>query len=444
MKSALFKIRPPDGTDIDHRFSKLDQNYVRSGNAIGVAYVFAKPLPVDQLKSSLGELLAEFPALAGRADFKTMTVSSKDAFVPFEYVKGAVGSADDFANPATHIRTRTNFINEPTRRAVERGNSALMTVKLTEFDDGGCVLGVSINHGLVDGAGFHKILRHWSDLMGGQGGEPPFMGRDIYGFSTGRDLAQWQSDLDELGLAQPLNFNTLSGKAVKAAMFSMLDKIRARGREMIHFTPAHVAALKAKVREEAELDWVSTNVALSAHILHAIIPLQLSAKATSLGVGNVINIRGRVDPENRSEQDGFAGNALFISISQIEQDRPIANTSRGEIARSLHGVFTSLDEPYIRRCMENIVDSLDAGYGYPGLNLFSPIMAINNQSKFQVYDVDFGVGSPVRVVPQDVGDHIMFFPAIDGGLEIYLRDFTSLKRQKKLLTAEWQSRLFAI
>ena len=40
-----------------------------------------------------------------------------------------------------------------------------------------------------------------------------------------------------------------------------------------------------------------------------------------------------------------------------------------------------------------------------------------------------------------VGDHVMIYPAADGGTEVYNRDFKGLRRQKKLLDSKWQTRL---
>ena len=59
-----------------------------------------------------------------------------------------------------------------------------------------------------------------------------------------------------------------------------------------------------------------------------------------------------------------------------------------------------------------------------------------------VYDVSFGGQKPIRIYPQDVGDNIMFFPAPNGGIEVYIRDIVNPGGQQKLLTPEWQERIF--
>lgn len=445
MKTERFDIPLPDGAVIDHDLTKLDENYVNSGNSIGISYLFERALSAETLRVSLTQLLAEYPALAGRADFTAMRVSGDDPSVYFEHVTEFGGSAQDYAAPDHVIHNRLDFVHEPRRKDIECGTAPLMCVRLTEFKDGGCALGVTINHGLMDAWGFHKIMRRWSEIITGHNGdECPVMNAYPYAFKTDRTPKEILADIKAVGMTKPLNFKTPMGRFIKWAMYGMLDKIRARDREMIYLSPEQITVLKKTVHAESGLEWISTNVALSAHIIHAILPLQRSSKTTTLGIGNVINIRGRTDPQTRAAQNAFAGNALLIHITEKTYDKPVVELMRGEIARELRAAFDALTEDRITRDMSNIVDSLEAGYGYPGLNLLAPIMAVNNQSKFDVYGVDFGAGRPLRVIPQDVGDHIMIFPSYDGGAEVYIRDFTSLKRQKELREPEWQARLFDI
>ena len=61
-----------------------------------------------------------------------------------------------------------------------------------------------------------------------------------------------------------------------------------------------------------------------------------------------------------------------------------------------------------------------------------------------VYNLEFGGQSPLRVIPQDVGDNIMFFPAPNGSVEIYIRDILNPKRQAKLETPKWQAQIYDV
>ena len=59
-----------------------------------------------------------------------------------------------------------------------------------------------------------------------------------------------------------------------------------------------------------------------------------------------------------------------------------------------------------------------------------------------VYDLAFGGQSPRDIFPQDVGDVIMFFPNAAGGMDIHIRDIVNFGNQEKLLTPEWQKKIF--
>ena len=441
MRSYTFSISLPSSAHIDHSFDALDLNYVWSGNNIGVGYVFEDAIDTARLKQSLTQLLSEYPALAGRADFKTMTVNGANASVPLTHVQNYPGRAKDYAVRGKNIQNRTEFVTEQSLKNVTRGLAPLMSVKLTDFINGGCILGVTINHGLMDAAGFNTVMHRWSDVFTGRPSAQIKGSGHFHNFKTNRNASDVMAGIKAAGIALPLNFNTLRGRVLKRLMFGGLEKIRARGREMIYYTPAQVAALKTTVQKEAQLDWVSTHMALGAHVLHAIAPLQLPAKSTSVNIGNVINIRPRFAPTNIYSADRYVGNALYIMLNELSAERPIAELSRADFARHLRNAFDGLTPKRIERDMKNIADNLAAGYGYPGLSLFKPIMALNNQSKMNIYGVDFGAAKLLRVIPHDVGDHVMIYPAADGGVEVYIRDFKSLKRQKKLLEPEWQERL---
>ena len=441
MRSDTFAINLPSSAPIEHTFDALDLNYVLSGNNIGVAYVFEGAIDTARLKHSLTQILTEYPALAGRADFKTMTVNGAHASVPFTHTRDHPGSAKDYAVLGQNIRNRTDFVPEHSLKDITRGRAPLMAVKLTEFIEGGCILGVTINHGLMDAAGFNTVMHRWSDVFTGRESPPLDGATRFHNFKTDRSIPGVMSAIKAAGIALPLNFNTWRGRVLKRLMFGGLEKIRARDREMIFYTPAQVAALKSAVQKEAGLDWISTHMALGAHVLHAIAPLQLPAKSTSVTIGNVINLRPRLAPTDTHSPDRYVGNALYIMLNDLSAKRPIKALSRADFARHLRTAFDGLNPARIERDMQNTADSLAAGYGYPGLSLFKPIMALNNQSKMNIYGVDFGAGALLRVIPHDVGDHIMIHPAADGGVEVYIRDFKSLKRQKKLLEPEWQERL---
>ncbi|MDW7729283.1 MAG: hypothetical protein SCJ94_04665, partial [Bacillota bacterium] len=49
------------------------------------------------------------------------------------------------------------------------------------------------------------------------------------------------------------------------------------------------------------------------------------------------------------------------------------------------------------------------------------IAYLNNFSKLHIYDIDFGSGEPIRVIPHDLHDQVVIWPApsAKGGVEVY-------------------------
>jgi len=156
------------------------------------------------------------------------------------------------------------------------------------------------------------------------------------------------------------------------------------------------------------------------------------------------DFRGRIDCNNKEDHPYFAGNALFVYNILADFNRPYIEVSRGEIASHLRNASKQVDKKLIKMGMDFVYDCLSLGYSYPGINIKLPLIAMNSQIKLSVYDVNFGNGKPLRVIPQDIGgDSALFFPDGNGGVEVYIRDIMNTKRQKKLLTDEWQDKIFS-
>ena len=49
------------------------------------------------------------------------------------------------------------------------------------------------------------------------------------------------------------------------------------------------------------------------------------------------------------------------------------------------------------------------------------VIHINNFTNLHIYDIDFGSGKPISVIPHDLGDQVLIWPANPkkGGMEIY-------------------------
>ena len=437
-------IALPPGIRIDHPLEMLDRNYIWNASSIGVQYVFESMVDAERLITSLQALLREIPALAGRTDFEQMCITEKGAGVPFEQVFDYPGAASDYSDMHQVQRNRSDFVIEPKRQQVEKGTGALMAVKLTHFAAGGCILGVTINHVLMDATGVHLVMKRWSQLFQGKNqGTELLYGRTLFRFGGSHNPPQLHSRLKQLNLAVPPNFNTLWGKLIKFVMFFALDRAKKMDRELFHFSPEQVERIKQQVTQESGEPWLSTNVAMGAHLAKIMLDLQFGQrKIDVLQLTNILSLRGKINPDQQDLHSRFAGNAMYVMVSPTALNKRACDIERGEFARILKRAFNEADADFIRERMDAVVDCLENGYAYPGFNLLKPIIGLNNQSKIDVYGVDFGAGELQRVIPQDVGDNILMFPAKDGGIDVYLRNILSAKQQKLLLSKPWDDRLY--
>lgn len=427
---------------------KIDENHQLYGNFIGVQFVFEQALDATCLVEAIDHLIMQHPELTGRYDRKSGQVIPSSERIRLRFQSGFPGSAKDHAVVGTRQNNRGNFIFEPSRREVQSGKAALSSFTLTEFQGGGCILGIAISHVLVDAAGFHLIARYlghiYSQKIQGQALLPsPLISElGVFKFGTDRSKRKMLKALKSQGLAKPLKLRGLLGGFVRRLIVKTLDKMSEHPRVVIAFTPEKVERLKQTVLRESGADWVSTNMALCAHFTSVLGALMFSEDSQdTVQIAQLLDLRGRYFEEDGQSQNLFTRNAILIHTECGAFPNGLHATPRGALAGFFKTAHSRIQPLYIKDRLNLIADCLGHGYSYPGLDFKTPMIALNNQSKMNVYATRFGA-PPLRVIPQDVGDNIMFFPAPDGGVEIYIRDIQNPEIQEHLLSPQWQARIF--
>ena len=441
-------INLPDGFSVDHPVSQIDENHFLYGNFIGVQYVFDTELDADIFARSIAKLVEQFPALAGVYNAQTHSVIKASKGLSLK-TKTVSGSYRPHSEIGTIQPNRRDFVEEPNRRDVMAGQAPLSTFTLSIFGDGGSILGVAVSHLLTDAAGLHTLMRRlaeiYSDISTHK--KPDHASiiykLDAFAFGTQRTKTQTSAALSQAGLNRPVKIKGLVGGLLKNIIVRSMDNMAKNNRIVIHFTADEVKRLKQKVLEESGENWISTNVALCAHFTGIMATLMYEGKKkTKVQIGQLLDLRGRYFDDNRNQQDEFVGNAILIHTDKATFPGSIQYMPRGQLATWFKQNLATIDAVYLQTRLDLIADCLRQGYSYVGLELTDPMIALNNQSKMPVYNLSFADISPVRVIPQDVGDNIMFFPTKEGGIEIYIRDILNPKRQQKLQTDEWLDRIF--
>jgi len=449
MTTQYVNIAP--NTKINYPLNLLAENYVLYASSIGVQYVFEKTVDLELFKSALQQFLEEFPALSGVANFKTWQVERSEKGVPIQIEKEYPGGAKDHATIGKTQGQRWNFVNEPARSQVEKGKGNLFAIKITNFQEGGCIVGLTMNHALSDATGHHLIAHRFSDyfkaVQNGQavGGTPLVPLLAELQFGTKRTKKETLAALKANKVKKPLKVKGFPWTLVKKLITSTLDGAKRKDREIIHYSAAHLDKLKEKVKEESGLNWVSTNLAVGAHICEVMGQIQFGKKpAKQVQISNLFNMRNRYFNQEDERQKRYCGNAMYIHNVLHDFPEGMQHAGRGAIAKKVKTTFDAVSTESVKRNMDLVVDCLKYDYTYPGLDAMKPIMGINNQSKIPAYGVDFGAGELLRVIPQDVGDHILMFGDKEGGMEVYLRDVFKAKNTKRILEAEWQDRFYRL
>ncbi len=166
----------------------------------------------------------------------------------------------------------------------------------------------------------------------------------------------------------------------------------------------------------------STHVALSAFISKMLMKLFKHSEKTTCVQVTVVNLRNRLVEISST----FVGNASSI----VATPNFSAGASLEEIAGIIHQTLQPLRETSLEE-LRKIVS-----LGIQAMKLKLPVLPfdftemyskkptvfyMNNFSKFHIYDLDFGFRKPVSIIPHNLSDQVLIWPAHPAkeGVEVY-------------------------
>lgn len=423
----------------------IDENHLLYGNYIGLQYAFKTNLNTEILAASVSILVHQFPAIAGVYCSKTHSVRRSTNAVALNATH-----QDITLGQALKASERPQFVFQPARTEVLRGQAPLSSFTLTHFKCGGVIFGAAISHLFTDAAGHLKIMKHLADIYTAliQDNPPPAFpltrGINVFNFGTLRTKAQTLLALKARGLPKPIPISGILGSFIKPLIIRAMDKsLELNPPIAFHFSKDDVARLKSSVLRESGEAWISTDIALCAHFTAIIAKLSFAETLkTEMQIGQLHDLRNRYFEEESETQSNLVGNAILIHIERAYFPHGLQKTSRGDLGSYFKNRKAKVGKDDIQTRLDLLADCLRHGYTNPELDVKNPIISLNNQSKIRVYDVKFDGQHPADIIPQDVGDNIMFFPAKDGGIKIYIRDIVNPLRQQNLLEPKWQKQVF--
>jgi NRPS condensation-like uncharacterized protein len=379
------------------------------------------PLDVNIMKAGLKKLLDYYPHLSGRMKDKN-SIHFTNEGVPFTESDESDLSIKDAHEMNNLIKHFSIEIKPP---KIKRDIDPPMSIKITTLKDG-CVLGIQCSHMCMDGDSFYTMVYNWAQICKKEDFKPPVLDQSL--IPTPETLSKEQ--------VLKIAFEHGWIKIPKASLLKLLPKlltgILKERSNSFYISPQSVQQLKKEVSPDTTFT-CSTNTALSAFISKMSMKLYGHDENTKCKQVSVVNIRNRLEgiPSN------FVGNAsTFVTTPSFP-----AGASIDEIGKIIHQTLepirqnSSQELKKIMSLSMNLMNHKLLVFPFDLTELHSKkptVIHINNFSKLHIYDIDFGSGKPVFVIPHDLGDQVLIWPAHPkkGGVEIYFAGMPARKIRK--------------
>lgn len=351
-------------------------------------FFYRRTLDADAVEDSLRRTLAHYPLLTGRLERDPdggLSVACNDAGAVFTVAHSDEAMPD--YGPDRPVRgDMRRYLRPVNAFRVVGHDTPLLSVKVTHMRGGGSVLGVSINHAVVDGGGYLDFLLHWSGTHAGE---------EVRAAPYDRAL------LDGLGDGVPPapddpQYRVITGRQ----KFGFLWKVNAGARRMrtitVRFTAEEILALRETARAgQGAHRPASSGDALGAHLWRVLGALRDREAAAEERLGIVVGLRAALKDRL---PDGYWGNAVSNTTAAL----PAGELREEPLAHAVAALRAALDRVTPDRvCREVAYLEAQRSEGRSGrvfsrmsLDAFEGTVALNNSSRLPVYRIEFGAGRP--------------------------------------------------
>ena len=384
-------------------------------------WIFDQQLDVNIMKTGLKKLLNYYPHLSGRMKNKNSVHFTNDG-VPFNESDESDLTIENVYKMKNSIKHFTSEIRPP---KIKRGIDPPMSIKITKLKNG-YVLGIQCSHMLMDGDSFYTMVYNWGKICKKEDFKPPLLDQSL--IPAPEILAKDQV----LKTAYEHGWKKISKLSLLRLLPKLISGILKERSNAFYLSPKSIQQLKEKVSTD-NLFTCSTNTALSAFITKMFMELFKHDKKTKCKQVTVADIRNHLEgtPSN------FVGNAsTFITTPSF-----LPSASVDEIAKIIHQTLEPIRQTPSQELKEIMTMSMNLmhhkllvfPFDFAELHSKKPtVIHINNFSRLHIYDIDFGSGKPVSVIPHDLGDQVLIWPAHPnkGGIEIYFAGMPARRIQK--------------
>ncbi|KAJ1735553.1 hypothetical protein LPJ61_000500 [Coemansia biformis] len=416
--------------------------YFKNNGDVGAAGF----MPADTMRASFLLAVQEFPILAGHlvvnrdgsahilADSGNLNMPDyreSSASVHYADIERAAFSWDALPPGVPTVGALTT--------AEADGTVRLAHVHIVRLkDDSGLVLFVSLSHYVVDGVGYCAFVNRWSEICRWMCRGLPAEGLPERSYSFDRmDLARNlpPSTADLSGVlrriyASPnctgrvLAWMSPGARGATLVAFNALARTKSH---IFHITRSSIAALRKSTHEYAgQAQRISDNDILTALVSHTVAAaMQSNANASWVsrtlssaarkalrvmaGVSDefatflVLDIRPRVKILAR-ERAAYTGNCVVCIpiVRPMEQAAPaeVTPATLAETCARVRAAVDGTDDQTIG-ALAAAMDKSAASYAHILVNgmLYPRKIVLSNQSRFTLYQNDFGAGIPEMVCP---------------------------------------------
>ncbi|XP_039173442.1 omega-hydroxypalmitate O-feruloyl transferase-like [Eucalyptus grandis] len=351
-----------------------------------------RPTVIETIRESLAKALVEFYPLAGRlvmGSDERMAVRCTGEGVPFVEAT----SEDDIAvlgdisaiNPAMLRKLVKHSDGAPTILEVP-----LLTVQVTTFKCGGIVVGIVMNHVIVDGKALMDFIAYWTDLARAKPPSVlPFLDRSVL-----RPRRPPHIDFPHHEYAPR---DRRPGHVVDPQTKPLVYK-------SFCFKPHTLIQLKKASRITTQIG--SSVVPTTFEVISALVWI---SRTKALGIGphettkllTAVDGRPKFDPPLPS---GYFGNGIAWSCAECSAGELTRNPFSFAV-RIVHEALATVTESYIRSAINYVELNkvlVDCG---------GSACCISKWSQLHFYKMDFGFGKPFQVAPATVPDNLIVVPS---------------------------------
>ncbi|WP_055489569.1 acyltransferase [Streptomyces sp. TP-A0356] len=405
-------------------------------------FYYRQTLDTEALRVSLTRTLAHYPMLTGRLerdDDGGLSVVCNGAGAAFSE-RRSDRPMPDYGPDHSAKSDLGSYIQSINPFRVVGHDTPLLTVRVTHMRGGGSVLGVSINHSVVDGSGFLDFLLHWSR---------EHRGLDHRAAPCARTLLDRLADGAAPGAEQhSAQYAVVSGRQKLAFLWRVNAGARRVRTITVRFAAEEVRALKetAGAQLAGSGPGVSTGDALSAHLWKVLGALRGRSAESTERLGIVTGLRAAL---RATLPDGYWGNA----VSNVTCALPAGDLRKAPLGDTVAAVRSAIADATAERVRDEVA-FLEAQrrakrsrrvLSRMSLDAFDGTVALNNSSRLPVYDIEFGAGRPFwfEFPASPIPWTILITPTPADGQSRDVHLSVPREAADTLLTPEWSGRLHA-